>query len=143
MTDFFIASVEELNCPEVPRPAQSWQSGLADTEVDLLMLCNLESILTGAEWDSVFDQVYINPVCEQGPDGPWIYQVSASLLQELQEISPERVIDCARQWSETDEWTLRDDIALDKIADVLRELICLARAAADEQKSLFIWTLPF
>ena len=137
MTDFFIASLEDLSGLLDFRPSEM----LGDSEVDLLMLCNLESILTGMDWESVFDRVYINPVKEQGPEGPWIYKVSEGLLDELKKLGPDAVKTAASEWAETDEWTLRAD-PKEKIASVLQGLIGLAKRAGTEGKSLFIWTDP-
>ncbi len=105
------------------------------------MLCNLESILTGLDWESVFDRDYINPVSEHGPDGPWVYQVSEGLLNALNKLSPDAIASAASRWAETDEWTLRND-STDTIADVLSGLIGLAQKAGSEGKRVFIWTEP-
>ncbi len=143
MTDFFLASNDDLNRLEDHSPANEPESGaVLDSEVDLLMLCNLESILTGTEWESVFDQVYINPVRDHGPEGPWIYRVSSCLLEALRKLGPDSLAECASRWAESDEWTLREDSAPEKIAEVLRQLIGLARLAGLEGKSLFICTEP-
>ncbi len=141
MSDFFIASDPDLNCLHSP-PAESLLNERLDSEVDLLMLCNLESILTGTEWESVFDRVYINPVRDHGPDGPWIYEVSSCLLAALQGLTPDTLLDCARKWGETDEWTLRDDIAPETIVNVLRGLAGMAELAHGEGNTLFIRTEP-
>lgn len=142
MTDFFIASNEDLKCLESRPLVEGQLAGLVDSEVDLLMLCNLESILTGQEWESIFDTVYVNPAREQGPDGPWIYQVSGCLLQALVNLTADELIDCANKWSETDEWTLRDDMSPEKIAEVLSQLVTLAERALSNGKTLYIWTRP-
>lgn len=139
MTDFFIASIEDLTGLLDCRPSNG--EALAGSEVDLLMLCNLESILTGMDWEAVFDRVYINPVSEQGPEGPWIYKVSEGLLDALKKLGPEAVKLAANEWAETDEWTLRAD-PKEKITSVLTGLIGLAKRAGSEGKSLFIWTDP-
>jgi hypothetical protein len=143
LTDFFIASGEDLTSLNNRALVLSRRSGVVDSDVDLLMLCNLEAILTGLEWESVFDRFYINPAREDGPEGPWIYEVSSCLLQALQKLTPEGLVDCANQWAETDEWTLREDVKPEKIIEVLRELSGMAEQAASQKKSLFIWTQPF
>lgn len=141
MTEFFIATLDDLNGLVDCRPLN--EQFIADSEVDLLMLCNLESILTGAEWESVFDRDYINPLAEQGPDGPWIYKVSDKLINALEKLSSaESVAQAADQWSETDEWTLRPDNSPEKICAVIQGLIGLAKKAGEEGKSIFIWTEP-
>lgn len=142
MTDFFIASDEDLNCLDDRQPADKNLAAVVDSEIDLLMLCNLESILTGSEWEAVFDRVYVNPARDHGPDGPWIYEVSSCLLKALQNLTPEGLVDCANQWAETDEWTLREDSEPEQIREVLQGLIGLARLAILERKSLFIYTEP-
>lgn len=113
---------------------------LVETELDLIMLCDLESILTGSDWEVVFDQVYINPVEEHGPEGPWIYQVSSALLLALRGLSPDSLLDCARRWSDSDEWILRQDTPREKVAEVLKSLVVLAELAEQEGKEIFIWT---
>ncbi|MBX9685810.1 MAG: hypothetical protein K2X27_03855 [Candidatus Obscuribacterales bacterium] len=138
MSDFFLASGEDLSSLNF-EPPFAGTAGLPDSEVDLLMLCNLESILTGSDWDCIFDSVYINPVAEQGPEGPWIYEVSAELLKALQSLGPADALDCARSWAETDEWTLRDNITIEKVSEVLQKLISLAQQALLQNKRLFIW----
>lgn len=139
MTPFFIASEHDLNLVQEPFALKENNAGIDDSEIDLLMLCNLESILTGSDWESVFDKVYINPVRDHGPDGPWIYQVSEKLLDALRKLTPEALLNCANKWAETDEWTLRQD-SPERIADVLHFLSALARQASSEGKSLFILT---
>lgn len=106
------------------------------------MLCNLESILTGIDWENVFDRDYVNPVRDHGPEGPWIYQVSEQLLDALKQLSPDAKVNCAQEWAQTDEWHLRSDAAPEKIAGVLDGLISMAQRAGDEGKRLFIWTEP-
>jgi hypothetical protein len=142
LTDFFIASLADLNRLDNQRPADGPLSAVVDSELDLLMLCNLESILTGTEWESVFDRDYINPVRDDGPDGPWIYEVSNCLLEALRNLGPDDLLACAEQWAESDEWTLRQDASREKIADVLRELSGLAARACKYGKTLFICTEP-
>lgn len=140
MADLFIASDSELNgISEAPSPINCLP-GLADADVDLLMLCNLESILTGSDWESVFDRDYVNPICDHGPDGPWIYQVSKGLLDALRCLSPEAMIECARVWAETDEWTLRTDTCPEKVAEVISGLAGLAKSARAQEKHVFLWT---
>lgn len=140
LTDFFIASNTEIKAIDC-RPAENTaEPDLADSDLDLLMLCNLESILTGNAWECVFDEVYINPVRDNGPEGPLVYQVSSALLSALQELDRDAIADCAMQWAETDEWTLREGTPIETIAAVLQGLIRLARQASIEGKSLFICT---
>lgn len=140
MTPFFLASDEDISCSE-PLEQNGDESG-EDSEIDLLMLCNLEAILTGTDWENIFDKVYLNPVSDQGPDGPLVYQVSNNLLDALRKLTPEAILNCARQWAETDEWTLRQDPP-EKIAAVVHGLMGLANQASEEGKKLFIWTRLF
>jgi len=142
LTDFFIASDDELNLLDLRQSATKQLPGMADSDIDLLMLCNLESILTGADWECVFDSMYINPVRDHGPDGPWIYQVSNYLLEALSKLNSEAMQDCASQWAETDEWTLKENCPLEEIMAALGKLIGLARLACSEGKHLFIVTMP-
>ena len=136
MKPFFIASEEDISRAE---PNASEESDAGSDEIDLLMLCNLEAILTGHDWENIFDKVYMNPVCDHGPDGPIVYQVSNGLLEALRKLSPDALLNCAKQWAETDEWELRQDPP-EKIADVVQSLIGLAQRANDEGKNLFLWT---
>ena len=140
VSEFFLATTSELLQIEYRPPQSIMQPGLVDSELDLLMLCNLESILTGNDWESVFDDVYINPVQDHGPDGPWIYQVSTELLRALKTLSPDNILDCAKEWSQTDEWTLREDTPIECITTILRELTELAVQADTQGKQVFIWT---
>jgi hypothetical protein len=142
LTDFFIASDDELNLLDHRPSATKQLPGMADSDIDLLMLCNLESILTGADWECIFDSMYINPVRDHGPDGPWIYQVSNFLLEALEQLNSESMQDCARQWAETDEWTLREGCPREEIMTALAKLIGLSRLAGSEGKHLFIATMP-
>ena len=140
MADLFIASGEDLSSITESLSPINCLPGLADAEVDLLMLCNLESILTGIDWESIFDRDYVNPIADHGPDGPWIYQVSRKLLDSLQCLSPDAVVECARVWADTDEWTLRTDVCTEKVAEVISDLAGLARTALAENKQVFLWT---
>lgn len=142
LADLFIATTQELGeLDDMISPA-TLMPGLPDSEIDLLMLCNLESILTGTEWESVFDRDYGCPLREDGPDGPWIYEVSKPLLSSLQCLSPEAILECARVWSDYDEWTLRTDACIESIAEVISSLASLAKRALLENKQVFIWTRP-
>lgn len=140
MSDFFLASAAELQDQNDQPSGCSLQPQLLNSDLDLIMLCDLESILTGNDWEVVFDRDYINPVAEQGPEGPWIYKVSSALLSELQRLSPESLLDCAQKWSDCDQWTLKEDTPAEAIADVLRELVGLAQTAGKQGKDIYIWT---
>lgn len=140
MTNFFIASLEDLKGLLDFSPSNG--SGIGGIEVDLLMLCNLEAILTGIEWESVFDKDYINPISDEGPDGPWVYKVSEGLLEALKRLSPEAIKKTAQEWAETDEWTLRENEPKENIAAVIQKLASMAKKAKSEGKSIFIRTEP-
>jgi hypothetical protein len=142
LADLFIATIKELGDLDDMVSPTSLMPGMADSEIDLLMLCNLESILTGNEWESVFDRDYGCPLREDGPDGPWIYQVSKNLLDSLQCLSPEAILECARVWSDYDEWTLRADACIESIAELISSLAALAKQALTEGKQVYIWTRP-
>lgn len=138
VTPFFIASEDELHCVE-PQALDGAEDADGPEQIDLLMLCNLEAILTGSDWENIFDRVYMNPVRDHGPDGPLVYQVSNGLLEALRGLSPESLLNCANLWAETDEWELRQDPP-EKIADVVHGLMDLAERASAEGKNLFLWT---
>ncbi len=140
MTDFLIASEHELDSLDKCSKGTKQNACLADSDLDLLMLCNLEAILTGTEWEHVFDRDYINPVRDECPDGKLIYQVSEKLLEALRKLQPDCILDCAKQWAETDEWTLREDCTPETIATVIQRLIGLAKLTLAEGKILFIRT---
>lgn len=112
---------------------------MVHSEVDLLMLCNLESILTGSDWEKVFEDFYTDPVQDAGPDGPLIYKVSEKLLQVLPALNSEALLSCADKWSETDEWTLRQEVP-EEIVNVLHSLSGLAKHAVAEGKKLYLLT---
>lgn len=139
LNDFFIAAEPDVQVIEkfqVPL----YEPELPQAEIDLVMLCTLEAILTGVDWESIFDRDYINPIRDDGPDGPWIYAVSNTLVEALTLLQPETVHQCAGQWMETDDWILRSDACMEKTKSVLEELITLCRKTADEGKRLFLWT---
>lgn len=140
MSNFFIASLEELKGLIDFSPGMG--TGIGGIEVDLLMLCNLEAILTGIDWESVFDKDYINPITDEGPDGPWVYKVSEGLLEALKRLSPDAVLKTAKEWAETDEWTLRENEPQENIAAVIQKLASMAKKAKSEGKSIFIRTEP-
>ncbi|MBX9725013.1 MAG: hypothetical protein K2X81_26660 [Candidatus Obscuribacterales bacterium] len=140
MTDFLIASEHELDSLNNCSTGTNKNACLADSDLDLLMLCTLESILTSTEWEQVFDRDYINPVRDEFPDGTLIYQVSDKLLEALRKLQPECILDCAKQWAETDEWTLREDSTPESIATVIQSLVGLAKLTMAEGKILFIRT---
>lgn len=142
LADLFIANMNELQHLEPEAFTFSTSPAIADNEVDLLMLCNLESILTGDEWECVFDRDYGCPLLDEGPDGPWIYQVSKKLLDSLRCLTQEAIFECAKVWADYDEWTLRADAGVEKIANLISGLVDLAKQALLEDKLVFISTRP-
>lgn len=109
-----------------------------EAEIDLVMLCTLEEILTGLNWEEIFDQNYINPAWEESPDGPWIYAVSDRLVETLTSFKSASTHPCIKQWMETDDWTLRENACPDEVIRILEELILLSKQASREGKRLFL-----
>ncbi len=137
--DLFIASERELAVlNELGSPVDRLH-GISDAGVDLVMLCTLEEILTGLNWEAIFDRHYVNPLKDEGPEGPWVYGISKALQEALKDVSSERIAGYAAQWADTDDWTVRD-CELQNVVDILSRLIVLARKATDEGKRMFLWT---
>lgn len=138
--DLFIASECELTIlDEIGSPA-SKLDGIADSGVDLVMLCTLEEILTGTSWENVFDAHYVCPLKDDGPEGPWVYGISQSLQDALVRLQPTELPDYAASWADTDDWTVRENCALPVVLEALKQLASLALRAEEQGKRLFLWT---
>lgn len=139
--DLFIASESELTIllDEIGSPV-SKLCGIADSGVDLVMLCTLEEILTGAGWENVFDAHYVCPLKDDGPEGPWVYGISQSLQDALVRLQPPEMSDCAASWADTDDWTVREDCSLPVVLETLKQLASLALRAEAQGKRVFLWT---
>lgn len=138
--DIFIASERELEVlNERGSPAEKLH-GVCLFAADLVMLCTLEAILTGADWESIFDKHYVSPLIDDGPEGPWVYLLSGSLQAALATTPGEVLPECAERWAETDDWMVRDDCSNETILSVLGQLKELATKAAAEEKRMYLWT---
>ncbi|MBY0358658.1 MAG: hypothetical protein K2W82_11700 [Candidatus Obscuribacterales bacterium] len=133
LKDFFVASDSDIQMIERFNRQDA-------VTIDLVMLCTLEGILTGMDWEIIFDKEYINPAREDSPEGPWIYAVSNTLVKILTALPPNNFTEYANQWQETDDWLLQPDSCLEQINNVLSELVSLCQQAQGQNKKLFLWT---
>lgn len=140
LNDLFIASDRDLGVLNDRGSPTCKLPGLSDVGVDLVMLCTLEEILTGQDWESIFDIHYINPLKDDGPEGPWVYPISETLTAALSVLDTDKIMHAAGKWAETDEWTVHENNGVDAIAEVLTQLVKLAKQAAAEHKHLFLWS---
>lgn len=138
--DLFIASECELTIlHEIGSPV-SKLDGIADSGVDLVMLCTLEEILTGTSWETVFDAHYVCPLKDDGPEGPWVYGISQSLQDALVRLQSSEMPASAASWADTDDWTVREDCSLPVVLETLKQLSALALRAEEQGKRVFLWT---
>lgn len=137
--DLFIASERELSvlC-ERGSPLKKLH-GIEDAGVDLVMLCTLEEILTGLDWEAIFDRHYVNPLKDDGPEGPWVYGVSKALQEALRDIQQDKLARYAERWADTDDWMVRE-CDVNSVEEILNRLVLLAKKASEEGKRMFLWT---
>lgn len=137
----FLASMDELTAYKGNgSPALHLNGQKKDLDLDPMMLSTLEGILTGENFEDVFDREYVMPVIEQGPEGPWAYCISTKLTELLSALTEPEALDCAEKWSQTDDWTLHDNLDMAEVCTAISTLSEMSRQGQSLQKLLFIWT---
>lgn len=141
VSDFFIASDQELREIQDPSSPATKLEGVTATGVDVVMLCTLQQFACEEDdWETIFDDCYVAPVKELGTEGPWIYQVSDDLCKRLSALNAPDITRYAKLWAETDEWVMSDDPDKTETPRVLSDLVNLARKATARKKKMFLWT---
>ena len=141
LSDFFIATEQELLDLSEPASPVAKFEGVTSTGVDVVMLCTLQQFACGNnEWEEIFDDCYVAPIKELGTEGPWIYQVSDELCKRLSSLNAPDITRYAKMWSETDEWIMSEEPDRSQTPRVLSDLVNLARKATAKKKKMYLWT---
>ncbi|MDQ2798753.1 MAG: hypothetical protein M3Y13_03815 [Armatimonadota bacterium] len=124
-----------LDTPELPPQALVRLSAKGVLSLNMALI---EEALTGRDWDEAMEDYQERPV--QGASrvaGPWIFQVSFSLMKALLKLeisNHHKVIAHLAQHEEFSGWG-----GVDGIFAFLRKLIDLAHEAESERKQIFAW----
>lgn len=135
LTDFFIATPEEALAADLRLgPASRFPTAQLKS-VDIVKVLQLDAILGAHELD--FKRM--RPLGEKTTEGPWLFQLPSTLVDQLVALSDAQSIEVARRWAETPEWAAEPGPSQAAARSALTELRALAPRARASGKPILLW----
>ncbi len=79
------------------------------------------------------------PLGEKTTEGPWLFQLPPTLVDQLAALSDTESVEVARRWAETPEWAAEPGPSRGAASTALREIRIIARRARAEGKPVLLW----
>ena len=136
LTDFVVADLSDAKrvC-DSPCPSKDF-GGVDAKGVNTVMLGKLFAILSKSDFNPSFiggDEL----LSEGGDDGPWVFRVPDSLVQQVSVLGEGQRREVATEWSKAEEFY--DNWSAESVFAVLEEFAKLCRQAVTEGKSVMMW----
>ncbi len=139
LTDFVVADLSDAKrvC-DSSCPSKEF-AGVDAKGVSTVMLGKLFAILTKTDFDPSFiggEEL----LSEGGDDGPWVFRVPDSLVQQVSTLDEGQRGAVATEWAKTEEFSPKyGNWPADAVSAVLEEFAKLCRQAVNEGKSVMMW----
>lgn len=136
LTDFVVADRGDArHVCDSPNPSREF-GGLDGKGIDTVKLGLLHALLRGGE----FDRAIHEPVCDGGPEGPWVFEVPPDLVRRLAGFTPAELAEAGRKWAAVVVFSPRyDNWPAGRVQQQLGDLAALCRRAAGEGKPVLMW----
>lgn len=137
LTDIVVAHVDQAQAVlQTDAPYQALH-GLEARGLDTPMLGALHAVLTGTAPDAAWAEG-VDLLASEGDEGPWVFSVPGPLVHALATLDGARVSPAAEAWAAT-EAVRREAWSAEAAAQLLAELVRLARQARGEGAALLMW----
>jgi hypothetical protein len=140
ITDYFAADDRELRQMDFTVSPVTFDSpsGVSAKAIDdKVMLGQLESVITGATFETILRRVGPPPIFIGGDEGPWVVFVSDVFTDAIAGLPDERLDTVARDWLTIGDFYCDDDEQF--VVEFVRDMRTLARQAIASDQQLCCW----
>jgi hypothetical protein len=140
ITDYFAADDRGLSKMDFTMSPVAFDSpsGVSAKGIDdKVMLGQLESVITGASFETIRERVGPPPIFIGGDEGPWVVPISDVFTNGIAGLQDERLDTVARDWLTIGDFYCDDDEQF--VVEFVRDMRTLARQAIASGQRLCCW----